>query len=67
MFHTDDQIAYIHAVSAGLDIGSVAVKTGEHFGLVRLSPVWLTTHSEIHGNPRICAVFDFLSANFLKF
>jgi DNA-binding transcriptional LysR family regulator len=72
-FCTDDHVAYFEAVKAGLGIGFIAVHQGERTaGLVRVLPklkppslpVWLTTHREIHGNPRIRKVFDFLAQEF---
>jgi DNA-binding transcriptional LysR family regulator len=74
-FRTDDHIAYFEAVKAGLGIGFIAVYQGEQAtGLVRVLPklklpslpVWLATHREIHGNPRIRKVFDFLAQEFAK-
>jgi DNA-binding transcriptional LysR family regulator len=72
-FRTDDHIAYFEAVKAGLGIGFIAVYQGEQsVGLTRVLPklklpslpVWLVTHREIHGNPRIRKVFDFLASEF---
>jgi DNA-binding transcriptional LysR family regulator len=68
---SDDHIVQWQALRAGLGIGFVAdylAKTER--GVVRVLPnltipalpVWLTTHREIHGNPRIRRVFDFLAA-----
>jgi DNA-binding transcriptional LysR family regulator len=72
-FRTDDHIAYFEAVKAGLGIGFIAVYQGQQsIGLTRVLPklklpslpVWLATHREIHGNPRIRKVFDFLAREF---
>jgi DNA-binding transcriptional LysR family regulator len=72
-FRTDDHIAYFEAVKAGMGIGFIAVYQGEQsIGLKRVLPklklpslpVWLVTHREIHGNPRIRQVFDFLAKEF---
>ncbi len=69
-FRTDDNIVQWQAVRAGLGIGFVAdylAKTDPtvtrvlpDFQIPDL-PVWLTTHREIHGNPRIRRVYDFLA------
>ena len=69
-FRTDDNIVQWQAVRAGLGIGFVAdylAKTDRtvkrvlpDFQIPDL-PVWLTTHREIHGNPRIRRVYDFLA------
>ena len=69
---SDDHLVLWQAVRAGLGIGFVA----EYMALtdsavVRVVPdlkipslpVWLTTHREIHGNPRIRRVFDFLASH----
>ena len=67
---SDDHIVHWQAIRAGLGIGFVAhylAKTDA--SIVRVLPelkipplpVWLTTHREIHGNPRIRRVFDFLA------
>lgn len=69
---SDDFIVHWQAIRAGLGIGFVAryvAKTDA--AVVRVLPaltipslpVWLTTHREIHGNPRIRRVFDFLAEN----
>jgi DNA-binding transcriptional LysR family regulator len=69
-FRTDDNIVQWEALRAGLGIGFVAdyvAKTDvtvtrvlpEH-NIPNL-PIWLTTHREIHGNPRIRRVYDFLA------
>lgn len=69
-FRSDDHIVHWQAIRAGLGIGFVAdyvAKTDAQ--IVRVLPelnipslpVWLTTHREIHGNPRIRRVFDFLA------
>jgi DNA-binding transcriptional LysR family regulator len=72
-FRTDDHIAYFEAVKAGMGIGFIAVYQGEQsIGLKRVLPklklpslpVWLVTHREIHGNPRIRQVFDFIANEF---
>ena len=70
-FRTDDNIVQWEAVRAGLGIGFVAdylAKTDRTVARVLPDfhipdlPVWLTTHREIHGNPRIRRVYDFLAA-----
>ena len=69
-FRTDDNIVQWEAVRAGLGIGFVAdylAKTDRTVARVLPDfqipdlPVWLTTHREIHGNPRIRRVYDFLA------
>ena len=69
-FRTDDNIVQWQAVRAGLGIGFVAdylAKTDRSVKRVLPNlqnpelPVWLTTHREIHGNPRIRRVYDFLA------
>ena len=69
-FRTDDNIVQWQAVRLGLGIGFVAdylAKTDRsvkrvlpNFQIPDL-PIWLTTHREIHGNPRIRRVYDFLA------
>ncbi len=70
-FRTDDNIVQWQAVRSGLGIGFVAdylAKTDRSVKRVlpdlRIPdlPVWLTTHREIHGNPRIRRVYDFLAS-----
>ena len=70
-FRSDDNIVQWEAVRAGLGIGFVAeylAKTDRTVARVLPDfhipdlPVWLTTHREIHGNPRIRRVYDFLAA-----
>lgn len=69
-FRTDDNIVQWQAVRAGLGIGFVAsylAKTDRSVKRVLPDlqtpdlPIWLTTHREIHGNPRIRRVYDFLA------
>ncbi len=70
-FRSDDNIVQWQAVRAGLGIGFVAnylAKTDRSVKRVLPDfqipdlPVWLTTHREIHGNPRIRRVYDFLAS-----
>jgi DNA-binding transcriptional LysR family regulator len=67
---SDDHIVHWQAIRAGLGIGFVAHYVAQtDAAVVRVLPelqipslpVWLTTHREIHGNPRIRRVFDFLA------
>jgi DNA-binding transcriptional LysR family regulator len=60
------------ALRAGLGIAFVAhylaatdVKVKRVVPQLRIPelPVWLTTHREIHGNPLIRRVYDFLAVN----
>ncbi len=69
-FRTDDNIVQWQAVRSGLGIGFVAeylAKTDRSVKRVLPDfqipdlPIWLTTHREIHGNPRIRRVYDFLA------
>jgi len=69
VLRTDDLIAYVAAVQAGLGIGFIAdYMARTEAGLVRVLPalkippipVWLVVHREIRTSPRIRAVFDFL-------
>ncbi len=68
---TDDNVVQWQAVRAGLGIGFVADYLANTDRTVKRVlpdfripdlPVWLTTHREIHGNPRIRRVYDFLAA-----
>ena len=67
---SDDHLVQWQAVRAGLGIGFIAsYVAATDAAIVRVLPslkipplpVWLTTHREIHGNPRIRRVFDFLA------
>jgi DNA-binding transcriptional LysR family regulator len=67
---SDDHIVHWQAIRAGLGIGFVAEHVAKTDAAVLrvipslnvpALPVWLTTHREIHGNPRIRKVFDFLA------
>lgn len=67
---SDDHLVLWQAVRAGLGIGFVAEYMAQtdtavvrvvHDLKIPSLPVWLTTHREIHGNPRIRRVFDFLA------
>lgn len=69
---SDDHLVQWAAVRAGLGIGFVAdYVAATDKAMVRVLPtlkipalpVWLTTHREIHGNPRIRRVFDFLATH----
>jgi DNA-binding transcriptional LysR family regulator len=60
-------------VQAGFGIGLIAAYQGDAIAdllhvLPKLKapnlPVWLATHREVHGNPRIRKVFDFLAKQF---
>lgn len=71
---SDDHIVHWQAVREGLGIGFVATYVAAHDrNVVRMLPamplpplpVWLTSHREIHGNPRIRRVFDFLAERFM--
>ncbi len=71
---SDDHIVHWQGVRAGLGIGFVAEYVGrQDASVVRVLPtmplpplpVWLTSHREIHGNPRIRRVFDFLAERFM--
>ncbi|MBL8309620.1 MAG: LysR family transcriptional regulator [Burkholderiales bacterium] len=70
VLRSDDHILHWEALRAGLGIGFTATWLAERDpALVRLLPelgipplpVWLTTHRELHGSPRIRVVFDFLA------
>ena len=70
-FRTDDNIVQWQAVRSGLGIGFVADYLARNDRNVKRVlpdlqipglPVWLTTHREIHGNPRIRRVYDFLAS-----
>lgn len=72
---SDDHIVHWQGVRAGLGIGFVADYVGrQDRDVVQVLPtmslpplpVWLTSHREIHGNPRIRRVFDFLAARFMS-
>lgn len=72
---SDDHIVHWQAIRAGLGIGFVAnylAKTDATIVQVLPDlkipslPVWLTTHREIHGNPRIRRVFDFLAERWMS-
>lgn len=67
---TDDHIALLHAIKAGMGVGFTATYVGRREpDFVRLlpdlpitpMPVWLTVHREIRSNPRIRRVYDFLA------
>jgi DNA-binding transcriptional LysR family regulator len=67
---SDDHLVQWQAVRAGLGIGFIAsYVAATDATVVRVLPelkipplpVWLTTHREIHGNPRIRRVFDFVA------
>lgn len=67
---TDDHIALLQAVKAGMGIGFTPTFIGNKDpDLQRLLPdlaiaplpVWLTVHREIRSNPRIRLVYDFLA------
>lgn len=67
---SDDHIVHWQAIRAGLGIGFVANYVARtDVAVTRVLPdlhipplpVWLTTHREIHGNPRIRRAFDFLA------
>jgi DNA-binding transcriptional LysR family regulator len=69
---SDDHILHWQAVRAAFGIGFIShylAKTDRRVKriLPKLQiadlPVWLTTHREIHGNPRIRRVYDFLADN----
>lgn len=71
---SDDHIVHWQGVRAALGIGFVAKYVGrQDTNVVRVLPtmplpplpVWLTSHREIHGNPRIRRVFDFLAERFM--
>ena len=66
----DDFVAYWQMVRAGIGIGFVAdyvaaTDPGVHRVLPQLRipslPMWLAVHREVHGNPRIRAVYDHLA------
>jgi DNA-binding transcriptional LysR family regulator len=71
-FRSDDNIVQWQAIRAGLGIGFASDYLAKRDrSVMRILPelavptlpVWLTTHREIHGNPRIRRVFDFLADN----
>jgi DNA-binding transcriptional LysR family regulator len=68
---TDDLMAYLAAVEAGMGLGFLAHYVARrHPDLVAVLPqlplpalpVWLVVHREIRSNPRIRTTWDFLSA-----
>jgi DNA-binding transcriptional LysR family regulator len=68
---SDDHIVHWQAVRAGYGIGFISHNVAATDRRVKRVvpqlripdlPVWLTTHREIHGNPRIRRVYDFLAA-----
>jgi DNA-binding transcriptional LysR family regulator len=69
-FRCDDHNVHWEALRAGLGVAFVSHYLASTDGKVKRVvpqlripdlPVWLTTHREIHGNPRIRRVFDFLA------
>jgi DNA-binding transcriptional LysR family regulator len=67
---SDDHIVHWQAVRAGYGIGFISHNVAATDKRVKCVlpqlripdlPVWLTTHREIHGNPRIRRVYDFLA------
>ncbi len=67
---SDDHILHWEAVRAGFGIGFISHYVAAMDRRVKRVlpslkipdlPVWLTTHREIHGNPRIRRVYDFLA------
>lgn len=69
VFRTDDLMAYWEAIRAGIGVGFVsdyAIASDPRVQRVLPQlvipgfPLWLTVHREIHSNPRIRAVYDFL-------
>jgi DNA-binding transcriptional LysR family regulator len=67
---SDDHIVHWQAVRAGFGVGFISHNVAATDRRVKRVlpqlripelPVWLTTHREIHGNPRIRAVYDFLA------
>lgn len=70
VFRTDDLMAYWEAIRAGIGVGFVSdYAIASDPQVQRLLPqlhipgfpLWLTVHREIHSNPRIRAVYDFLA------
>jgi DNA-binding transcriptional LysR family regulator len=67
---SDDHIVHWQAVRAGYGVGFISHNVAATDKRVKRVlpqlripdlPVWLTTHREIHGNPRIRRVYDFLA------
>jgi DNA-binding transcriptional LysR family regulator len=67
---SDDHIVHWQAVRTGFGIGFISHNVAATDRRVKRVlpqlripdlPVWLTTHREIHGNPRIRRVYDFLA------
>lgn len=69
-FRSDDHMALLHAIHAGMGIGFAAdYVCWQEPNLQRVLPnlkiatlpVWLTVHREVHGNQKIRIVYDFLA------
>lgn len=70
-FRTDDQVAFMESIVAGVGIGIAMVRVLEgRNGVVRLLPeqslpplgMWLAAHKELRTSARVRRVYDFLQA-----
>jgi len=74
VLRTDDSVAQLAAIRAGLGIGPCQARLVEPLGLVRLlpglevaMPLWVVVHEDLRGVTRIRHVFDGLVAGFERY
>jgi DNA-binding transcriptional LysR family regulator len=75
VIRTDDHLAQLAALRAGLGIGVCSAQVAQRHGLVRVLPaqvdfkvdVWIAMHQDMRKVPRIAVVFDGLGAALTDF
>ncbi len=71
-FRTDNDVAQLAALRAGLGIGVCQTEIGRRYGLVPILPdafsfkldIWICMHETLRGSPRMRLMFDHLAKEF---
>ena len=71
-FRTDNDVAQLAAMRAGLGIGACQLQIGRHYGLVPVMreafsfklDIWICMHETLRGSPRMRLMFDHLAKEF---
>lgn len=74
-YRTDNDVAQLAAIRAGIGIGVCQVKLGRAAGLVPVMPdvfsfelpIWICMHETLRGSPRMRLMFDHLAAELAAF
>jgi DNA-binding transcriptional LysR family regulator len=74
-FRSDNDVAQLAAIRAGVGIGACQVQLGRRYGLVPVLPelfvfrldLWICMHETLRGSPRMRLIFDHLAKEFAAY